>query len=455
MFRLGRRPRPVRLTLEPLEPRDVPGFLAPVSYAVGNNPQDVATADVNGDGRLDVIVAVQGDNNVAVLLGNGDGTLQRPALYPAGTAPYGVAVADLNGDGRLDIVVANYWPAPYLVSVLLGNGNGTFGPPHSYGGANHGSKVAIGDVDGDHVPDVAVDSYDYGYVWVFHGNGDGTLGATPQTYGMPWWFSLSIHIADLDGDGVGDVVCDQYNYVTVIYSGGAAASYPSPGHMTSAVADVNRDGRPDVIHAEGFGGSTVGVLLNRGDGVLLPPAEYDMRGGIPGHPVVADFNGDRKPDIAASFYGAGNVGIILGKGDGTFQTTSTYPAGNLPWTEAAGDLNHDRYPDLVTVNRQSQSISVLLNNGNWAPPVPPPGPGRLAEPPAAPGADAGRYAMSSARVQVAHDDAAVPGTAPPAVVAYRPPAALTAIEVPEALRVFQEPFARWGGAQPPGGWTTE
>jgi hypothetical protein len=314
MVKFGRRQRPVRLLLEPLEPRDVPGFLAPVSYAVGYGPEDVATADVNGDGKLDVVVADSGDNNVAVLLGNGDGRLQPPAFYAAGIEPYGVAVGDLNGDGRPDIVAANYYPSPHVLSVLLNNGNGTFGPPQSYGSANRGYKAAIGDVDGDHVPDVAVDSFDYGYVWVFHGNGDGTLAPTPKTYGMPWWFSLSIHIADLNGDGVGDVVCDQYDWVTVIYSGGGLVSYSTPGNMTSTVADVNRDGWPDVVAARGLGGgTTVGVLLNRGDGVLQPPVEYDTGDGLPGNPVVADFNRDRKPDIAASIFSTGNVGVILAR----------------------------------------------------------------------------------------------------------------------------------------------
>src|SRR5262249_59084208 len=117
----------VRPSLQLLERRDVPGFLAPVSYVVGTNPQDVATADVNGDGRLDVVVAVAKDNEVAVLLGNGDGTLQPPALYGNVPNPTGVAVADLNSDGKPDVVTANYVAAP-TVSVLLNNGNGTFGP---------------------------------------------------------------------------------------------------------------------------------------------------------------------------------------------------------------------------------------------------------------------------------------------------------------------------------------
>src|SRR5262249_19780029 len=153
------------------------------------------------------------------------------------------------------------------------------------------------------------------------------------------------------------------------------------------------------------------------DGTLLPGVHYDMGGGPqPESPVVADFNRDRKPDIAA-INGASSVGVILGKGDGTFKPPSTYPAGYGPFTEAVGDLNHDRYPDLVVVNYASQTVSVLLNDGNWTAPVPPPGPGPSAEPPAALPADAsGSANPSPARVQLADHDAAVAAGRPTSTV---------------------------------------
>src|SRR5262249_33891976 len=145
-------------------------FLAPVSYPAGNGANGVAVADVNGDGREDVVVADITDSKVAVLLGNGDGTLQAPVFYPTGTNPYGVAVGDLNGDGKPDIVTANYTP-PNLASVLLNNGDGTFGPAKGFGPVGQGvSAAAIGDVDGDHVPDVAVAGWNDEHVYAFHGN---------------------------------------------------------------------------------------------------------------------------------------------------------------------------------------------------------------------------------------------------------------------------------------------
>jgi hypothetical protein len=434
----------VRPVIERLEARDVPGFLAPVSYVVGNGPHDVATADVNGDGRLDVIVAVAKDNRVAVLLGNGDGTLLPPAFYPAGTQPYGVAVADLNGDGRPDIVVANYYPAPYLVSVLLNNGNGSFGPPQSYAGADRGSQVALGDVDGDHVPDVAVDSTDYGYVWVFHGNGDGTLNPNPKVSTMPSYSMapMSLHITDLDGDGVGDISADQPSYLTVVYSSGAKVSYPTGNSGTHAVADVNKDGWPDVVIGQPYGTSmTVGVMLNRSDGTLKPPAPVSM-GGETAWLAIADFNRDRKPDIAATLWGGGGqFAVALGNGDGTFEPPTTYSTGLFAENKAAGDLNHDRYPDLVLVNSSHQTIHVLLNDGNWTAPIPPPSSGRPAEPVPVPvpSPDAGR----SAEPMRVRDDSAVvaPEKETVTAVASLPLRVQAARESPDAIRVLQEPFA--------------
>src|SRR5262249_23040690 len=173
--------------------------------------------------------------------------------------------ADTNSGGMPDAVPANHVAGP-AVSVLLNNGNGTFGPPQGYQVGFYAYKVAVGDVDGDHVPDVAVDSLAYEDVWVAHGNGDGTLASDPKWYTMPYWYSLGIHIADLDGDGVGDITCDQPDYyLTVIYSGGAVLSYPKQSSFGfQTVGDVNGDGWPDVIVGEKT--NSVGVMLNRGDG---------------------------------------------------------------------------------------------------------------------------------------------------------------------------------------------
>src|SRR5262249_34073137 len=162
---------------------------------------------------------------------------------------------------------------------------------------------------------VAVGGWNDAHVYVFHGNGDGTL-AGPKIYTMPNWYSLTVNIADLDGDGVGDITADQSNALTVIYSSGVVVSYGLGGIGTHTIGDVNRDGWPDVIVGEpSIYSHTVGVMFNRGDGTLTPPVGVTMGRG-PFLPVVADFNRDRKPDIAAST--GDKVAVALGNGDGTF-----------------------------------------------------------------------------------------------------------------------------------------
>src|SRR5262245_528710 len=147
--------------LQTLEARDVPSFLPPVTYP-SSPAGDFAVADFNGDGRVDVAAANGDKNTVSVLLGNGDGTLQAAVTYATGADPYGVRSADFNGDGKLDLVTAN---AGGSVSVLLNNGDGTFQPTHDFGGLNDEPyRIAAGDVDGDHIPDVAVSDYNGPYL---------------------------------------------------------------------------------------------------------------------------------------------------------------------------------------------------------------------------------------------------------------------------------------------------
>ena len=123
-----------KLSVELLDDRILPSFATPVNYAAGDNPQAVVTGDFNGDGKLDLAVANYYGSTVSVLRGNGYGTFQ-PALSSAtGSYPLSLAVGDFNGDGKADVATAN----SYDVSVLLGNGDGTFGAPAGIGiGSNH------------------------------------------------------------------------------------------------------------------------------------------------------------------------------------------------------------------------------------------------------------------------------------------------------------------------------
>jgi len=180
-------------------------FKARIDYGAGTYPSSVAIGDLDGDGTPDLAVANGGSDNVSVLLGNGDGTFQAAVNYGAGGSPESVAIGDLDGDGDLDLALAN--DDTDNVSVLLGNGDGTFQAAVSYGAGTGPFSVAIGDLDGDGDLDLAV-ANEGGNVSVLLGNGDGTFQAAVN-YGAgagPY----SVAIGDLDGDGNPDLAVANY-----------------------------------------------------------------------------------------------------------------------------------------------------------------------------------------------------------------------------------------------------
>src|SRR5439155_755754 len=140
-------------------------------------PRVVAVGDLDGDGRPDLVTANTGGNNVSVLLGRGDGTFaaQQAAPAPArGLRPFAVAVADVNGDGRRDLITANKGDS--TVSVLLGNGDGSFRPQQTFAVGRGVDAVTVADVNGDHKPDIVAANLGDGTVSVLVGNGDGSFG---------------------------------------------------------------------------------------------------------------------------------------------------------------------------------------------------------------------------------------------------------------------------------------
>src|SRR5438034_1410164 len=200
-------------------------FIGHADFAAGSNPASVAAGDFNRDGVLDLATANYGSNTVSVLLGNGDGTFQAARTFAtAGFNPEFVAVGDVNLDGRQDLAVAQSGSTPSLVSVLLGNGDGSFQPARIFATGQGSLSVAIGDVNGDGRPDLVAANYYSNDVSVLLGNGDGTF--------QP------------------------------------ALSFDAGNHPSSvAVGDFNGDGRPDLA-VSNFTSNNVSVLLGNGDGTF-------------------------------------------------------------------------------------------------------------------------------------------------------------------------------------------
>jgi hypothetical protein len=282
----------------------------------------VAVADVNGDGRPDLVVANPDTNTVSVLLGNGDGTFAPPRAVTGGSS---VAVVDVNGDGKPDLVVTNFYVG--TVSVLPGNGDGTFGPPQTFATSTAPSSVAVADIDGDGRPDLVVASASDNTVSMLPGNGDGTFGP-PQAL--------------------------------------VTGSYP----RSVAVADVNGDGSPDLVIANALptlfdygigrsGNLTVRVLLGNGDGTFGPPQAF-ATGSTPSSVAVADVNGDGRPDLVVANTGDNTVSALLNKGDGSFTFATPLSGVGLRNTPLLADLNRDHIPDSVVLNRAGH---ILLRKG--------------------------------------------------------------------------------------------
>ena len=376
-------------------------FLPVVTYDPGGQSFSVAIADLNGDGKPDLVVTNAGlaEGVIGVLLGKGDGTFLPVVTYNSGgDYAYSVAVADINGDGKPDLLVADCGliginvcnHSNGLVGVLLGNGDGTFQPVVTYdSGGSTTVSIAVADVNADGKPDVVVanecgntSTCADGSVGVLLGNGDGTFQKA-TTYDTKYAID-SVAVADVNGDGKPDLLVanNTNNTVGVLLGNGdgtfqSAVTYSSGGNipLSVAIADVNKDGKPDLVVANicdtssNCAHGSVSVLLGNGDGTFQTAVSYDPGGTGAWSVAVADVNGDGKPDLVAAIFFYNTVGVLLGNGDGTFQAATTYGSGgNNPTSVAVADLNGDGLLDVAVANFCGGSgclpgkLGVLLNN---------------------------------------------------------------------------------------------
>jgi hypothetical protein len=368
-----------QLLVESLDERVVPSFTAPTTLGVGNDPAAVAVGDFNGDRVRDLVVANRDSNTVSVFLGNRGGTFQTPVNYAVGSLPHSVVVGDFNRDGITDIAVANAggWFTPGSVSVLLGNGNGTFQAARNF--ATSGSvSLAVGDFNHDGIPDLAVANASNFSVGVMLGNGDGSF-RTAFNYsqqGRP----LSVAVGDFNHDGIPDIAVANsamlggHPGVSVLLGNGdgsfhSGGNYAVAGSPTSvAVGDFNGDGVADLAVATSsqFGGSDgVSVLLGNGNGTFQAPQNFSA-GAYPNAVAVGDFNGDGRLDLAVVNEASNTVSVLLGNGNGTFQAPQNFSAGSEPSALAVADFNGDGLPDLVIANDGTTTVSILFNDGAWA-----------------------------------------------------------------------------------------
>jgi hypothetical protein len=408
-------------------------FLPAVSYDTGGQGAiSVAVADINGDGKPDLVVpnacsssvGCSDSEQIGILLGHGDGTYQPALTYGSGgVTSFGlgsVGIADVNGDGNPDVVVTNACGKDSScttgsLGVLLNNGDGTFQPAVTYGSGGYlDVSVAVADVNGDNKPDllVADNCADNtcggdGLVGVLLGNGDGSFQPV-MTLSSGGKIAEWVAVADVNGDGKPDLLvangcnsnCSEGTVGMLVGNGDGtfqpAVTYSSGGKYARslAVADVNGDRKPDLLMANycvtestcsGGGPGAVAVLLGNGDGTFLPAATYSSGADDANSIAVADVNGDGNPDLLVINQCAdlinctsGAVGVLRGGGDGTFQPPETYGSGGYSAQSiAVADVNGDGKSDLLVTNFSldffhlgTGAVSVLLNNSaDTTPPV--------------------------------------------------------------------------------------
>lgn len=345
-------------------------FAEPVAYATGAPaPNGVALGDVNGDGHVDVVVANE-DNpgTIAVLLGNGDGTLRSPVTYSANAWPAFVVLADFNKDGHLDVAVANRAiGTPGQVLIFLGNGDGTLQAPIVYGPFIDAFSLAVADLNHDGALDIVVGDTASGSLLL--GNGDGTF-----RFGNPIGASNAVFfaVADFNRDHKVDLVCaDNAGSLVQIFLGDGSGlftpgtTFPMPTPPIALVtANLNGDGIPDIAVADEAVNnrhSNVSVLMSQTSGYVMNRYPY---GDEPRLILAVDINRDGRVDLITENEFNGTVDIFINSGKGVFKAPLVLHDGGITAASVAvGDLNGDGKRDIVVTDGQIPgAVHVLLQN---------------------------------------------------------------------------------------------
>jgi hypothetical protein len=368
----------------PMAALEAETFFGNASVSAGNGPQGLAGGDFNGDGIQDLAVVNSSDNSVSILLGHGDGTFApatgSPIVLGNNLGPVAIAMGDFNNDGLQDLAVAN--EDENTISVLTGNGDGTFALGVTRFGTSGLTPVALAtiDLDGDGNLDLAV----------VNQTNHQPAGCKPGDSNCPCGSNGSLAL--LLGDGSGGFSLLPASS-TSSYTGESSLVSVNPMCMGAsassvAVGDVNGDGMPDMVVTSGDAGSatcnqgvgSVAIVLNHTtflntcSGLCLPPvspspASY-CAGKTPRGVAVGDFNNDAKLDLAVADFGNSEVAILLGNGDGTFPNAPTAPLGfstgsSGPIGVIVGDFDSDQKPDLAVLHSGAVAILRGDNTGNF------------------------------------------------------------------------------------------
>ena len=364
----------------------------------GYDVRALTAADINGDGKADLIGANVNGNAVSVHLnttarGAVEPTFAAGVDFASGATPVSVAAADVNGDGKSDLLVANFLDG--TVSVLLnttasGAASPSFAALQTFGinaGADSAICVIAADINGDGKPDIIVANESATTLAVLINTT--TPGANVASFAPAQTFPgesypMSVVAADINGDGKLDLViaASNNNEVSVLLNtmatGSVVAAFAqpqafatAPGTVAAAIAsaDINADGRPDLIVANALDNS-VSVLLNttaQAAPVVNFAAPQSFTTGANAIGVVAgDIDGDGKPDIVVANDYGGSISVLIdttpaGAASASFASQQVFIAGAFPFAPIVVDINGDGSEDVIAADNAREAVSVLLN----------------------------------------------------------------------------------------------
>ena len=347
-------------------------FTLASSPSVGSIPICVTAADLNGDGKVDLVSANLDDASLTVLTNDGNGTFILSATLAVGSYPNSVVAVDVNQDGKLDLVCAN--GGDNTLSVLTNNGNGIFGSNATYTVGNGAGPIAAADVNGDGKMDLICPNFDDNTLTVLTNNGNGMFAvSSTDAVGR---FPDFVVATDVNGDGKVDLISANWgaNTLTVLTNNGfgtfgSNATYHVGSFPVSlAAADINGDGKMDLICANSDD-DTLTVLTNSGNGVFVLASAIST--GVanvdfgPQSVTAADVNGDGKADLIfvdfSDFYTPGILTVLTNDGTGAFTISSSPDVGAGPDWVVVADVNEDGMPDLITANHLDNTLSVLVS----------------------------------------------------------------------------------------------
>ena len=393
----------------------VPAFRAAADFDAGQRPPDIASGDLNSDGRTDLVVANIAADEIIIFLGNSSGVPTRTKLTTP-DRPANAGIGDFNRDGKMDLAITHGEFSTAGVSIFIGDGSGGFGPPTDFP-ITVWEHMVVADFNNDGNADVFLSRDGSSSGQILPGNGSGGLSGASNVNAS---FARRAVPGDFNKDGKLDLalVGDGATFVSVILGDGlgnfsAPKTFPvSNGARFIATADFNNDGNLDLVTA----GQVDGIAVLAGDGAGNFGAATNVSLGFPSETItVADFNGDSKPDVAvtgnqsmiAILAGNGNGGfgaparyrintsaldivggdfdgdskadvaitntsfssltsmsLFFGDGSGTLRFASVIPGGSSPYAITNGDLNNDGHDDLVYANISHNTVSILINNGS-------------------------------------------------------------------------------------------